>query len=359
MAQLNSFLVILIVGGLIMLSLILLTNPMKVNRVANRWFSAFLLVWCSFWFEEILLLSNGPTVPNYLNHFIRFAQTFTPFFLYMSVQVFTHPTDYRSPKTKWIVAASVVVGIVQVVVGMQEGGAIFSGFLLIFYSLALLVLVWKMLLQHNQNIQLLNSSVEEIDLIWIRRILQGIICLCLFMVVHNLLFQDATLGVFANGVMFLFVFYIGHFVIQQREIFHINTEEFEQIIPTTTPSASETKTELIPQAQLMEFKEELSEHMKANEPFLNPEISLQKLAQEINITPHQLSYILNVGFEQNFYQFINGYRIRKAQEMLLNPDQKLTIAGISQEVGFNSKTTFNTVFKKLTNTTPSQYKQGV
>jgi AraC-like DNA-binding protein len=73
-----------------------------------------------------------------------------------------------------------------------------------------------------------------------------------------------------------------------------------------------------------------------------------------------MSYLINSGFGENFFQFINKYRVERAKE-LLNIDKlsKYSILGIAFESGFNSKTTFNTTFKKFTNQTPSEYLKRV
>ena len=78
----------------------------------------------------------------------------------------------------------------------------------------------------------------------------------------------------------------------------------------------------------------------------------------MNCTPHQLSYIINNGFDENFYQFINRFRIEEAKKLILNPNMNhLSLLGIGFEVGFNSKSVFNTTFKKNTGKTPSEFKK--
>ncbi|WP_281979263.1 helix-turn-helix domain-containing protein [Tenacibaculum mesophilum] len=98
--------------------------------------------------------------------------------------------------------------------------------------------------------------------------------------------------------------------------------------------------------------------MKTKHLYLDNNINLASLAEEMQITSHQLSYVINNGFNQNFYQFINSYRIEKAKKLLMDKSsEKLSILGIAFESGFSSKTAFNTTFKKLTNQTPSEFKK--
>ncbi|HOO70538.1 MAG TPA: helix-turn-helix domain-containing protein [Spirochaetota bacterium] len=90
--------------------------------------------------------------------------------------------------------------------------------------------------------------------------------------------------------------------------------------------------------------------------YCDEEISLKGLADELSITPHQLSEILNEHLNKNFYQFINEFRIQDSQEMLIQ-DPARSIVSVATAVGFNSPSAFYTAFKKITGQTPSQYRK--
>lgn len=82
-------------------------------------------------------------------------------------------------------------------------------------------------------------------------------------------------------------------------------------------------------------------------------ISLKGLADKIGVTRHELSDLLNKKFQSNFYEYVNRYRIREAEKILLeNPDAK--VLHVAMAVGFNSKSTFNKEFKRLTGRTPTE-----
>ncbi|WP_245835244.1 helix-turn-helix domain-containing protein [Thalassospira mesophila] len=88
----------------------------------------------------------------------------------------------------------------------------------------------------------------------------------------------------------------------------------------------------------------------------DPMISLPKLARAVGVSPNQLSYVLNHHIGQNFFDFVNGARIAEASRLLLNqPDR--AILDVALEVGFNSKSTFNLAFKKITGETPSSLRR--
>ena len=98
--------------------------------------------------------------------------------------------------------------------------------------------------------------------------------------------------------------------------------------------------------------------MEIKKPYLNPDLNLSDLAKQANLTRSQLSETLNLGFNKNFNDFVNNYRVEAFKNMLKeNKQEQLSLLGIAQECGFNSKATFNRVFKKLTTFSPTQYLQ--
>ena len=93
-----------------------------------------------------------------------------------------------------------------------------------------------------------------------------------------------------------------------------------------------------------------------NKIYLDPLLNLERMARKLVIPEKQLSQIINECAGQNFNDYINQYRIAEARELLRSDDNK-NVLSVAYEVGFNSKSTFNTAFKKFTNMTPTQYKQ--
>ena len=110
------------------------------------------------------------------------------------------------------------------------------------------------------------------------------------------------------------------------------------------------------EAQLLIGK--LKRVMTEKELFKDPNLKVNELAKEISISGHQLSQLLNNKIEKNFTLFVNEYRINEACKML-STNTNLSIEGIGNEVGFNSKSTFFTAFKKIKGTTPSVYQQSI
>ena len=103
----------------------------------------------------------------------------------------------------------------------------------------------------------------------------------------------------------------------------------------------------------------LKQYMTDKEPFLNPSLTIQELANQIDIPVRDLSVLINHKMDQHFFDFVNEYRIQKAMTILKDKSKSdLTVLEILYEVGFNSKSSFNTSFKKYTNLTPTAYRNA-
>jgi AraC-like DNA-binding protein len=103
----------------------------------------------------------------------------------------------------------------------------------------------------------------------------------------------------------------------------------------------------------------LKQYMAEKEPYLDPSLTIQELSNQIDIPVRDLSVLINHHINQHFFDFVNEYRIEKAMDILKNPlKSDLTVLEILYEVGFNSKSSFNTSFKKHTNLTPTAYRNA-
>lgn len=105
--------------------------------------------------------------------------------------------------------------------------------------------------------------------------------------------------------------------------------------------------------------EQLKNFMVEKEPFLNPSLTIQELADQVKIPIRELSVLINHHINQHFFDFVNEYRIKKAMTILKDPTKKeYTVLEILYEVGFNSKSSFHTSFKKYTNQTPTAFRNS-
>jgi ligand-binding sensor domain-containing protein/AraC-like DNA-binding protein len=114
----------------------------------------------------------------------------------------------------------------------------------------------------------------------------------------------------------------------------------------------------LPTGDVIAWKDRLQELMEEEKPFLDPSLQLPELAGKLGLSVHQLSQVINDGFGRNFREFINSLRIEEAKRLLTDPrSREYKLLTVAFESGFNSKATFNQVFRKLTGTTPSEYRE--
>jgi len=104
--------------------------------------------------------------------------------------------------------------------------------------------------------------------------------------------------------------------------------------------------------------EKLQELVSSNKLYLDPNLSLTQLSKAVRISPTQVSDLINRGLGQNFNDYINRYRIEYIVKQLSDKkNNHLSILAIALDGGFNSKATFNRVFKKITGKSPSEYRK--
>ncbi|MBK8558088.1 MAG: helix-turn-helix transcriptional regulator [Lewinellaceae bacterium] len=113
---------------------------------------------------------------------------------------------------------------------------------------------------------------------------------------------------------------------------------------------------LFPEEELPLRIARLRSFMEQEKAYLNPDLTLTELAQQTGMNTAQLSFVINNGLGKNFNDFINQYRVEAVKSSLQDPSlAHLSLLGVAFECGFNSKTTFNRAFKKLTGNAPSGY----
>ena len=116
------------------------------------------------------------------------------------------------------------------------------------------------------------------------------------------------------------------------------------------------KKSLFTSEEQKQYKQQLKNLMSEEMPFLDPNLTMRDLAEKLDIPPNHLSQLLNEGFDKNFAEFVNSYRLDAFKRKVADPAQQhLTILALAYDSGFNSKTVFNTFFKKMEGKTPKAY----
>ena len=114
MSHLNNYITILIYGFLILLSFLLIVNPLKVNKKANYWFGVFLFLWSTFWLEEIFALASINPLTNSSLIIVRFLQFLTPIVFYFSIVFYSNP-DFKFKKKEFIYTIAPIIFLIGLI----------------------------------------------------------------------------------------------------------------------------------------------------------------------------------------------------------------------------------------------------
>lgn len=202
------------------------------------------------------------------------------------------------------------------------------------------------------------SYSEKINLVWLRYLIYGIGLIWVFVILGN----DKLLFF----IVVLFVIFIGYFGINQVGIFtksvliiDNNEKQLNQSFVNEVINENKLPKYLksgLNQEAALEIYELLKIRMEKEQLYVNSELTLIDLAQFLDVHPNNLSQVINTFEKKNFYDYINFKRIELFIEFLSIPEnKKYTILSLAFECGFNSKSSFNKYFKKVTNQTPSEY----
>jgi len=226
-------------------------------------------------------------------------------------------------------------------------------------------ILWSinLLRKHRRIISNNFSSLEKRNLIWLRNLtgILGIawtILVAIFFIHHVLLLFSDDFCI--NGLFLTlsaFIILVGYFGLHQPAIFtsrdHIPPIDYSE--ENIRYSGSLLKDE-----DVQKYLVSLADYMKTKKPYLDNQLTLYQLAEEVNILPHYLSRIINEHHHQNFFDFINFFRVDEFKNRLTDPHFKnFTLLAIAFDCGFNSKSSFNRFFKKVTGSTPSDYKNSL
>jgi AraC-like DNA-binding protein len=203
--------------------------------------------------------------------------------------------------------------------------------------------------KYRARLKNLYSSIETVNYNWIRSIFIGLFLLWCFNVLRffSELADESMLRTIETILLFYFLMLI-YFIFFKAMTY---PQVFAGIEEKTM------KRSFLSDSNRDQYMRQLIACMESEEPFLNPNLTIFDLAELSSIPHRALSELINSTLDKNFYDFINEYRVKKAQALLTDPAKdNITILGILYEAGFNSKSVFNSAFKKITGITPSQYK---
>ncbi len=364
-------------GATFLLAFLIFINTNKVNIKANKWFGAFLLCVFLLFLANVLIITKLLKEEDIFIEIISLASFVIAPVFYLSVSYFVEPIKkWKTIYFLHFLFALLMLFLVTIFHFFEseikeekanpETVASANIIFMIIFSLQVIpycIMALIKIIKHQKNIQSFNSTIENVDLKWLKNIIISVFIIAVSWVGDIVFKLSDTNPIFdlASSLVYLIgILYIAYYWLKQKEIFPYNLIEKEEIetIIAETALPEDNRKKLLTDEKLDQLKIELFELINSKKTFLDPDLSLVKLALSLNISPHILSYLINKGFDENFYQFVNRYRIEEAKKLILDPKMvHLSLLGIGFEVGFNSKTVFNTTFKKVTGQTPSEFKK--
>lgn len=195
------------------------------------------------------------------------------------------------------------------------------------------------------------SGTHIYHLEWLQRL---VLVFGLFIILNAIVSSLLVLGkifLFPGVVITMFVLSLVTHIVGYHAIRHP-----QRLFPELSTSTPKYAKSSLREKERKKRLQELLKYMEQEKPFLNPELSLNTLAEELALPADHISQTINAELNLNFYDFVNQYRVKEAQERLIDPNNEaFSILGIALDAGFNSKTSFNRVFKKQVGMTPSDY----
>lgn len=241
---------------------------------------------------------------------------------------------------------------------------------LVYYFLAL-----RVLSRYRRSIRVLLSEISRIHLGWVRWLVHGYLGFVIVTIIaYSLILrypERFSLWVLMIGSFTTIYIYmaawkgISQSTLWQlkpemrKEVFEHEMMEAEKIVANRTIEEKPLKA-VREEKKFDDIVSKITLLMENEKLYQETELTLLDLADKIELPSYQVSQAINEGLNKSFYEVVNGYRVEEAKRLLADPKTlNYTILSVGFEAGFNSKTTFNTVFKKFTGLTPTDFRNKV
>lgn len=339
---------------------------------ANRLINAWVFLFCT---ELIFALLNRTVLAMYSFPFIAF--TYGPV-LYLYVRHLTKPALRFSPWNALHFIPFAVFFAVSVIFREKPMFDDLSGFLVIdrFISLRIVysvcfflsisvysILSFILIRQHQARLRdIVSYTSAKLTLNWLK--ILSITFYTGYLVVFILGGIDIVSGLFPYDPYILvfilitfFSFAYSFYAIRQPEIFDPSADVSIQEEESPRSGAEKYARSGLREQQAEEYLTRLLKYMDEEKPYLNGDLTIHDISARTGIPRYFITEVLNEKHGRNFFTFINEYRVKEVVERINDSKyQHYTILAIAFDSGFNSKSTFNSIFKSYTGKTPSQYR---
>lgn len=345
----------------------------KANILLGIW-----LLFLALFFVEMWINSSETYLeyPNLIGVFSGVTFLFGPFLLLYTLFLANHQRRWKTIDALHFLpfllyygyyslsffpleASAKLSAMAQIISGEIPLNIFIIGFINAIHGMAYSGVTLLFLRKYKVSIQNNFSNTAKINLQWLSQLSYG------FLAIYSLAFIVQITSLFGQYIgegpigllSVLLIFMVAFLGLRQGALFD---EAKREIGPEENNLKVKYLHSRMDERDIDQLKNQLIKVFESDKPYLDPEFRLSELAMKMNIHANELSQVINEGFGQNFYTLVNSYRIEEVKRNI--QDQKnnnLTLLAIGLQSGFNSKTTFNTVFKKMTGLTPSQFKKQV
>ncbi len=223
---------------------------------------------------------------------------------------------------------------------------------------ALTYLPLSIRLLHKYRMQLMNekSSIEKgesltwLYLVSIIYIIYSIVAVILGFVFVFLGYGTDVITYYNYSFLLAIIYIISFYGLYQNQIEVKTDKDEDKLTETYKHSLLNNETKSI-------IKEKIIHYIENEKAYLNPDLNMDLLSEAIGFPKYQITEVLNTEIGYNFFRFINHYRVEAVKNMLLQLKLTYSVEAIGYDCGFNSKSSFYTVFKKITGKTPTAFRQ--
>lgn len=231
----------------------------------------------------------------------------------------------------------------------------------------LIYCIWSLsvLHLHRRNLRKFYSFTSanlQVEWLWIltwSMLIVGAICFILNSIIifsHVADWVQLRLMILTAGAVW--VFFLGYYSVRKTPFYRSYYIEGIDTLDHSKADQSGNKYEKtrVKDEDIQSIRTRLDQYLKFAKPYLNRNLTIGDLAEAIEVPAYQLSQVINGHLNQTFFELINSYRVNEVKQRFFEPRySNLTLLGIAMECGFNSKASFNRIFKQLTNQTPTEY----
>lgn len=233
--------------------------------------------------------------------------------------------------------------------------------------------IWSLLKLkiHKKNVAENFSYSEHINLNWLKYVVIGLGFVWIIVLLTMFLRKYFPQIPLIMGDYFIYlaltasVFFLGYFGFKQQVIYANEPGNIEISKNNKQPIIKESNEEKqierykksgLTENTAKEYLKKLLNYMDKEKPYLNGKLGLKEVAESLNISINHLSQVINEQTGMSFFDFVNKYRVEEVKTRLADPkNNQFTLLAIAFDCGFNSKSSFNSIFKKNTGQTPSEY----